>query len=104
MAKKREFLAALLEVELGHRVHPADLWPAQGFERSDSRSDTYRWSGSVRFGEHGTMVVVDSWETMTELCRTGIDVDLSQKQVNCCSDPERAEAQKAAARKLLKGK
>lgn len=68
-------------------VQPEWLRPAQGYWRSDFQADVYRWEGKfLRKLEDGSWFIctIDSWSTMTDCVRHGIDIDREKAwQFNC---------------------
>lgn len=81
--KKRIKLAKLL-TEAGFACQPSDLHAAQGWERSSNRidNDTYRWEGWGK-DKQGLLCHFYSYYTMTELVRTGVELEHSRMDVPC---------------------
>lgn len=57
----------LTDSGLQARFDPAKLYPAQGYWRTDSRADVYRWEGqfTVQVTDHWMTYRVVSWSPMT---------------------------------------
>jgi hypothetical protein len=70
IGRTRRKLAVLLTEATGRKFSPEHLWPTQGWQRTSRNplNDSYRWSA----GSNDKMMVVDSYETMTECVRRGI--------------------------------
>jgi hypothetical protein len=55
---------------------PANLWPAQGAWRTDTRLDVMRWEGFIQTSNNqGRMVrhTIESWDTMSD-CLKGFSI------------------------------
>ncbi len=79
-------LKSMLEAE-GFEID--NLTAVQGWDRSNSGSDTYRWSatGELRAdSRHNSRkfaiipVTIDSWDTMTKCTRNGFTIDVEQNK------------------------
>lgn len=105
MSRIRDRLADLLAVE-GFKVHPDDLRPVQGRERSDFRFDIYRWTGHgvainhPKFSYSHVNVSFESWSTMTDCVRYGITVGKGEGGNTdfCIFAKQQSEATKARRR------
>lgn len=111
IGRTRAALPALLvkafaEIGVTARFEAEHLRPATGYWRTDIRADVYRWEGSgEKQIEDGTWmgISVDSWDTMTDCVRHGVEVsrdgagyDASAKRSRTHPAVLRAEARKAA--------
>lgn len=80
---KREKLQDLIEAELrtlGHKdVKHCDLKPATGHWRSSPYADVFRFEGTVKID--GRLHTVVSWDTMTDLCKSGVAISFDGMDV-----------------------
>lgn len=78
MSELRYRLAKKLAAH-GIKVHWYDFRPAQGFHRSDPRSDNVRWTAWAVVD--GTVCEIASWDTMTACAaREGLSVEKNSRR------------------------
>lgn len=68
VGRTRERLAKLLQ-DAGYEVAPEQLKAVQGRYRSDPKADIFRWEAF--FDHDGIPANMVSWETMTDIVRSG---------------------------------
>lgn len=77
---KARKLATLLEVALAPlwpqfkvTIDPNEIYPATGWYRSGKHSDCCRWEATIQW-DGKPMASCVSYDTMTDCCRTGIEI------------------------------
>jgi hypothetical protein len=70
-------VAAFAEIGVEAKIKADDLNPAQGWWRTSSQADVYRWEGFIQvMGPEGRWIRAscDSWDSMT-VCLKGVAVE-----------------------------